>query len=197
MSSADDLRLLPALVGLAAAGFSIAYVVADVIELVQGGFPPVQLALTYAADAALPLFVIGLFAVQRPRIGRLGLVGAVGYAYAYIAFTATVVYSLVENVDDWAVLTQQLAPWFVVHGAIMVAAGMCFRPGRRAGGRVPALDRVDPDRGCPAGRRHHRASGFGPDTGGGRARHGLHRDGPLDARVVEARRPESATFPAG
>ena len=39
MSSADDLRLLPALVGLAAAGFSIAYVVADVIELVQGGFP--------------------------------------------------------------------------------------------------------------------------------------------------------------
>ena len=126
MSSADDLRLLPMLVGLAAAGFSVAYVVADVIELVQGGFSTVQLALTYAAEAALPLFVIGLFAVQRPRIGRLGLVGAVGYAYAYIAFTATVVYSLVENVDDWAALTQRLEPWFVVHGAIMVAAGICF-----------------------------------------------------------------------
>ena len=101
-SSADDLRLLPMLVGLAAAGFSVAYVVADVIELVQGGFSTVQLALTYAAEAALPLFVIGLSAVQRPRIGRLGLVGAVGYAYAYVAFAATVVYSLVEKVDDWA-----------------------------------------------------------------------------------------------
>jgi hypothetical protein len=58
-SSADDLRLLPAPVGLAAAAFSITYVVADVIELVQCGFSPVQLALTYAAEAALPLFVIG------------------------------------------------------------------------------------------------------------------------------------------
>jgi hypothetical protein len=50
-SSADDLRLLPVLVGLAAPGFSVAYVVADVIELVQGGFSAVQLALTYAAEA--------------------------------------------------------------------------------------------------------------------------------------------------
>jgi hypothetical protein len=70
--------------------------------------------------------LIGLFAVQRPCIGRLGLVGAVGYAYAYIAFTATVVYSLVENVDDWAALTQRLETWFVVHGTIMVVAGICF-----------------------------------------------------------------------
>ena len=39
---------------------------------------------------------------------------------------SAVVYSLVENVDDWAALTQRLEPWFVVHGAIMVAAGICF-----------------------------------------------------------------------
>ncbi len=197
MSSADDLRLLPVPVGLAAAGFSVAYVVADVIELVQGGFSPVQLALTYAAEAALPLFVIGLFAVQRPRIGRLGLVGAVGYAYAYIAFTATVVYSLVENVDDWAALTQRLET--VVrrprrdHGR----GGHLLRPGRRPCRRVPALDRVDPDRGCPVGRRHHRAPGFAPDSGGGRARHGLHRDGPLDARVGKAGDPSRQPFRPG
>jgi hypothetical protein len=181
MSSADDLRLLPVPVGLAAAGFSVAYVVADVIELFQGGFSPVQLALTYAAEAALPLFVIGLFVVQRPRIGRLGLVGAVGYAYAYIAFTATVVYSLVENVDDWAALTQRLETWFVVHGAIMVVAGICFGLAVVRAAVFPALDGMDPDRGCRVGRRHHRAPRSRPDPSGGRTRHGLHRHGPRDA----------------
>jgi hypothetical protein len=120
------LRRLPLLVGLSAAGFSTVYIASDLIELAQGGFSPAQLALTYAAEAALPLFVIGVYAVQRPHIGWLGLVGAVGYAYSYIAFTATVVYSLVARTADWGALTERLGPWFLVHGAIMVAAGLCF-----------------------------------------------------------------------
>jgi hypothetical protein len=71
-------RRLPLLVGLGAVVFSVFYIVSDVIELAQGGFSTTQLVLTYAAEAALPLFVIGLYAVQRPAIGRLGLVGALG-----------------------------------------------------------------------------------------------------------------------
>jgi hypothetical protein len=46
--------------------------------------------LTYVAEAAIPIFVMGLYAVQLPRIGWLGLVGAVGYAYDFIYFTGTV-----------------------------------------------------------------------------------------------------------
>ena len=75
-----DVRLLT---GLAAAGFSALYFVADLIEVAQGGFSTVRLVLTYLAEAAIPLFVLGLYAVQRPRIGRLGLAGAVAYAYSW------------------------------------------------------------------------------------------------------------------
>ena len=119
-------RGLPLLVGLGAVVFSVVYIVSDVIELAQGGFSTTQLVLTYAAEAALPLFVIGLYAAQRPAIGWLGLVGALGYAYAYIAFTATVVYSLVEHTSDWVVLNEHLGAWFTVHGLVMVVAGGCF-----------------------------------------------------------------------
>ena len=70
--------------------------------------------------------MLGLYAVQRPSIGGLGLIGAVGYAYSYVAFTATVVYSFVEHTPDWVALTQRLGAWFLVHGAIMVVAGLCF-----------------------------------------------------------------------
>jgi len=117
---------LPLLVGSSAILFSVVYIVSDLIELATGGFGPVQLGLTYAAEAALPLFVIGLYAVQRPRIGALGLAGAIGYAYSYIAFTATVVYSLVEHTRDWVTLTGRLGPWFTAHGVIMVVAGIGF-----------------------------------------------------------------------
>ena len=117
---------LALLVGITAVVSSAVYVVSDVIELAQGGFSPLQLGLTYAAEATLPLFVLGVYAVQRPAIGRLGLVGAVAYAYSYVAFTATVVYSAVERVPDWAALTRRLGPWFLVHGTVMVVAGLCL-----------------------------------------------------------------------
>src|ERR687897_227411 len=93
----DDARWTWVLVGLSAAAFSALYLLADLIELIQGGFSTLQLALTYVAEAAIPLYVIGLYAAQRPRIGRLGLIGAVGYAYTYIFFTSTVVYELVNR----------------------------------------------------------------------------------------------------
>jgi hypothetical protein len=67
-------------VGLTAVVFSALYFISDVIELAQGGFTTEQVALTYAAEAAIPLYVVGLYAVQRPRIGPLGLAGAVVYA---------------------------------------------------------------------------------------------------------------------
>ncbi len=79
------------LVGLAALVFSALYVLSDVVEALQGGFSTGQLWLTLIAEASIPVFVIALFATQRPQIGTLGRVSALAYAYSYVFFTGTVV----------------------------------------------------------------------------------------------------------
>jgi hypothetical protein len=113
-------------VGLAAVVFSAIYLVSDLLELIHGGFSTSQLVLTYAAEAAIPLFVLGLYAVQRPQIGRLGLASAVVYAYTFVYFTSTVVYALVERTTDWQALERRLGFWITVHSALMIVAGIGF-----------------------------------------------------------------------
>ena len=114
------------LVGLAALVFSALYLLSDVIEVGQGGFSDGQLWLTLVAEAAIPAFVVGLYIVQRPQIGWPGRAGALGYAYAYVFFTGTVVYALIAGTSDYNALGARLAPWMAIHGAIMVLAGLCF-----------------------------------------------------------------------
>lgn len=122
----DDGVRLAVLIGAAAVVFSGLYLLSDLIELSQGGFSTLQLALTYVAEAAIPIVVLGLFAVQWPRIGLLGLVGAVAYAYTFVFFTGTVVYALVDHADDWDALTSRLGAWMTVHSVLMVLAGVMF-----------------------------------------------------------------------
>jgi hypothetical protein len=117
---------LALLVGFVALAFSALYFVSDVIELLQGGFSTAQLSLTYAAEAAIPLFVLGLYALQRPRIGRLGLVAALAYAYTFVFFTSTVVWALIDNTSDWNALTSKFGAWVTVHSAVMLIAGIAF-----------------------------------------------------------------------
>jgi hypothetical protein len=117
---------LAVVVGLAAGVFSALYFVSDVMELLQGGFSTPQLVLTYVAEAAIPVFVLGLYAVQRPQIGALGLAGAVGYAYAYVFFTGTVLLALVDRSANWDALVNALGPWVMIHGLLMVVAGSAF-----------------------------------------------------------------------
>ena len=130
-------RTLARPVGLAALAFSVIYFVSDLIELAQGGFSPLQLALTYAGEAAIPLFVLGLYAVQRPAIGRLGLAGAVTYSYTFVFFTGTVLYAIVERTPDWDALVVRLGSWLDVHSVLMVVAGIAFGVAG-AGGSPPA-----------------------------------------------------------
>ena len=85
------------LVGLAAVVFPIVYFVADLVEVAQGNFSTARLVLAFIGESAIPLFVVGLYAVQRPRIGRLGY-GAFAYAYSFVFFTSTVVYALAAEV---------------------------------------------------------------------------------------------------
>ena len=114
------------LIGIAAVAFSALYFVSDLIELIHGGFSTFQLVLTYAAEAAIPLFVLGLYAVQRPQIGWLGLIGALAYAYTFVYFTSTVVYALVDHTTDWDSLKTQLGAALTVHSVLMVLAGVTF-----------------------------------------------------------------------
>jgi hypothetical protein len=113
-------------VGLLALVASILYFVSDVIEASQGGFSDLQLWLTLIAEAAIPVFVVGLALVQRPRLGRLGEFAALAYAYAFVVFAGTVVYALMTNTKDYEALTDELGALMVAHGAVMVIAGAAF-----------------------------------------------------------------------
>ena len=117
---------LDVLVGLAALVFPIIYFVADLIETAQGNFSTARLVLAYIGESAIPLFVVGLYATQRPRIGRLGLFGAVSYAYSFVFFTSTVVYALAADLSNWKAVTHFFGVWFILDGAIMVIGGAAF-----------------------------------------------------------------------
>jgi hypothetical protein len=118
-----DLALL---VGLAAVTFTAVYFISDLIEVAQGGFSTFRLVLTYVGEAAIPLFVIGLYAVQRPRIGRLGFLGAIAYGYSYVFFTSTVVYALIAGTPNYKALAKLFGPWMTVHGLILLLGGLAF-----------------------------------------------------------------------
>jgi hypothetical protein len=125
---ASSARPTPAvvLIGLAALLFSALYFLSDAVEAAQGGFSPSQLWLTLICEAAVPVFVIGLAKVQGPQFGRLGWASAWAYAYSYVFFTGTVIYALVRRTDSYEELSRQLGAAMLVHGALMVVAGVGF-----------------------------------------------------------------------
>lgn len=114
------------LVASSALFFSVIYFASDVIEAAQGGFSDFQLALTLIAELAVPFFVIALYLVQRPAIGRLGLVSSIAYAYAYAFFSYTVIYALTQDVGDYEALSDDLGMSMFLHGVVMVLAGLGF-----------------------------------------------------------------------
>lgn len=123
--SGIDLRGATAL-GWAAAAFSLLYWTSDLIEASQGGFSDGQLWLTLIAEAAVPPIVLGLWWLQRNRMGRLGAVSAWAYSYAFVFFTFTVAYALVDGTPDYETLADDLGLAMTVHGAIMLVAGIGF-----------------------------------------------------------------------
>ena len=74
--------------------------------------------MTLVAEAAIPFFIVGLYLLQRPHVGRLGLTGMVVYAYALIYFAGTVVYALVSSTSDRDELVQPLGMWMTIHGVL-------------------------------------------------------------------------------
>jgi hypothetical protein len=133
-----DMTRLARRVGFAAMLFSGLYLLSDVIESLQNGFSDPQLALTLVGEAAVPFFVVGLYVVQRPKIGRLGLGCAIAYAYSYVFFTATVIYAMAYSTKNYSALTADLGALMTAHGAIMVTAGIGFGVAVVRAGVLPA-----------------------------------------------------------
>jgi hypothetical protein len=117
---------LATLAGVAAVVFPLVYFASELVEVAQGNFTTARLALTYLGEAGIVFAVLGLYAVQRPRIGRLGLYGALAYAYSFVFFAATVIYALAAGSKTWAAVTGVFGGWLTLHGAIMVAGGLAF-----------------------------------------------------------------------
>jgi hypothetical protein len=111
-------------VGILAVVASAMYFASDAIEATQDGFSTLQLWLTLVAEAAIPVFVIGLVLVLGPRLGAVGRIAAGAYAYVFTVFTGTVVYALVNGTEDYDALTDDLGPLMTVHGIVMVVAGV-------------------------------------------------------------------------
>jgi hypothetical protein len=102
------------------------HTVTDLLEWLQGGFSPTQLWLNYLAFLPLPAVLLGLYAAQRPRIGTLGLVGAVGYGIAFIYFTHTTLLAVALATPDYETLWSSLGATYTIHGALMIVAGGAF-----------------------------------------------------------------------
>jgi hypothetical protein len=117
---------LATLAGVAAVVFPLVYFASELVEVAQGNFSTARLALAYIGEAGIVFAVIGLYAVQRPRIGRLGLYGALAYAYSFAFFASTVVYALAAGSKNWTAVTNVFGGWLTLHGAIMVAGGLAF-----------------------------------------------------------------------
>lgn len=114
------------LVGLTALASSLASVGSDVAELLSGGFSPAQLYVTYAAFVAVPFFMLGLHALQRPSSGWLSLTGAACYGAAFIFYAATAIHALVERTPDYASLVHELGALYTVHGGLLVVGSVLF-----------------------------------------------------------------------
>jgi hypothetical protein len=125
---------------LVAAGAILAptlHTVTDVIEWLQGGFSPAQLWLNYLAFVPLPAVLLGLYAVQRPRISRLGLLGALLYGFSFVYFTHTTLLAIALRSPTYEDLWHHLGRTYTAHGAIMILGGACFGWATLQAGTLP------------------------------------------------------------
>lgn len=99
------------------------YVLTDTIELVQSGFSPVQLMLTYIAMAGIPFSLLGLYSLDSVKGGLAYLTGAVLISISFVYFSGTATYALAEMEGNYGVLVKQLGLMYNIHGVILVIGG--------------------------------------------------------------------------
>ncbi|MEZ5330778.1 MAG: hypothetical protein R2991_01725 [Thermoanaerobaculia bacterium] len=85
----------------------------------------------------MPVLLVGLWAVQRPRISRAGLIGALLYGFAFVYFAHTTLLAIESGVVDYAALWERLGSLYTVHGGLMVTGGLAFGGATLAAGVLP------------------------------------------------------------
>lgn len=102
------------------------HLTSDVLEWSNGGFSRVQLLINYAGFLPMPFLMLGLYAAQRPKIGLVGLTGAILYGIAFIYFAHTTLYALEGSLLNYETLWQRLGTVYTFHGSLMVIGGLLF-----------------------------------------------------------------------
>jgi hypothetical protein len=130
-------RPLRHLIGIAAIVGPGLHLLTDVWEWVGGGFSPGQLWVNYIAFVVMPFLMVGLYAVQRPQAGWGVLWGALLYGAAFIYFTFTTLYALIEHIADYAALWHRLGSLYTLHGGLMIVGGVLFAVASLRAGVLP------------------------------------------------------------
>jgi hypothetical protein len=81
--------------GLAAILAAGLWMLTEIMEIVRGGFSPVQLSLTLIAFVILPFGILGFHAAQAAKGGWMSLIGAVCLAGAFILWSGVTMLDLV------------------------------------------------------------------------------------------------------
>ncbi|WP_157665299.1 hypothetical protein [Cyanobium sp. NIES-981] len=102
------------------------HTLSDGLEWAQGGFSPLQLGVSACAFLPIPAVMLGLYAAQRPRISAVGLLGAVGYGFAFVYFTHTALLALAIQSPDYQQLWGELGVTYTLFGVLMIGAGLAF-----------------------------------------------------------------------
>ncbi|MBX7174032.1 MAG: hypothetical protein K1X72_23880 [Pyrinomonadaceae bacterium] len=92
------------------------HLISDAMEWGSGGFSRIQLLINYAGFLPMPFMMIGLYAAQRPKIGWIGLIGAILYGIAFIYFAHTTLLALEESLPNYEILWQKLGAVYTFHG---------------------------------------------------------------------------------
>lgn len=114
------------IIGTTAIAAPSLHLISDLLEWLSGGFFPVQLLINYPAFVFMPFLMLGLYAIQRPRMGGVGLIGTVFYSIAFIYFAHTTLVALENSISDYETLLQQLGGVYTFHGGLMIVGGTMF-----------------------------------------------------------------------
>lgn len=114
------------LIGVTAVVAPMLHLLSDVLEWHSGGFSQTQLVINLFGFLPMPFLIIGLNQIQRQRAGWPAAVGAILYAWAFVYFTYTTIYSLAYSVPTYQALWNQLGWIYTFHGGLMIVGGLMF-----------------------------------------------------------------------
>lgn len=121
-------KILYFLIGIGTIAVHFLHILTDLIELAYG-FSNFQLILTYIAFLFIPFVILGLYAVQWPKGGWLGLIGSILYIISFIYFSGTALYaidSMQNGNSNYEIIYNELGTLYIFNGGLMVIGGIMF-----------------------------------------------------------------------